>query len=187
MGETMRASSYWAYQAETAADSMYVLQTPSRVVPGLVYWRGSYVPPGTSHVGPFTAVVVSRLGAARILATTADWDSIARWTPRNSAGAAAACTELVATLPAPRNWGRVYEDSVAAALHLPYATLPSGSPRPTALKATRGPGQSWSVTLWWITGGRTIQQQCVFRVPGDPRSRTRLLRVDSIPVGFLDL
>ncbi|MBB4634415.1 hypothetical protein [Longimicrobium terrae] len=185
LSDRMRQNSYWAHLAGMAADSMHVRRVASRVVPGLVYSHGSFAPPRTSHVGPFTAAVVSRPGAARVLSGPADWDSVARFAPRDSATAAAACAELVDNIPVRGSWGRIYNDS--ALLYLPYDILPPGSPLPRAAESARGAGRSWTATVWWITSGRTIQQRCLFRDPGEPRSRTRLLRVDSIPVGFLYL
>jgi hypothetical protein len=182
-------NSYWKRYARMAADSMTVRSTASRVVPGLVYHHGYFVPPQTADVGPFTAVVGARGGVARVLAAPADWEAlVGEWEPRDGAAAVSACVEVMDEASGAFRgiMEMVFLDSAQLVTSVSV-------PEPGQLLARISPpqvvvsdGREWTVRLWAVRVERSVQVDCRI-APAKRRPRVSITPRDSIPLGMMAL
>ena len=171
-------------QAVPEDSTINVVVDSSRAVPGLIYYRGTYLPPNTMHV-VHGAVVVLRDTAVRVLRTIDDWSAIAHgWQPQSAAEALNACVEL-ATQVSPRAYRvepKLFRDQ-------------SSIKDPRIVPGERGPnrarspdidslgGHRWAAQFWLIEVGALRKYRCTLGSGGAAPSITV---VDSMPgAGFL--
>lgn len=161
-----------------------IVAESSQVVPGLVYYRGVYRPPRTSHMESVVFVAV-RDDSLRLLQTSEDFAAIADFpTPNDSRSITKLCAELAKTLGRTSTSAQVpmlYEDEGHWS-RVGWKTPPAPRDRITSPRATRGAADGWDVRLWMAEPGQMTKYQCTFRAAQPPFLRI----IDSVAgMGFL--
>jgi hypothetical protein len=106
----------WRDYASMVADSLVIEKMASGAVPGLVYFRGIFLPPQTADVAPFGAVAGSRSGQSLIIDTPSDWSVAAgTWYPPDASSAATACAEIATEIGRFNSLQVLFLDSVQIA------------------------------------------------------------------------
>ncbi len=134
----------------------------SQVIPGLVYYRGVYMPRGTAHME--SVVFVAQRGrSARIIRTATDFALIAGAAMPDRADAAMIlCAEIARTV------GRARTSTTAPVLYenanhwqkMGWRTLPAWGGRVTPPVTERTRSGGWKVQFWMSEPGQMTRYLC---------------------------
>lgn len=157
----------------------------SQAVSGMTYHWAMFGPPD-AH-GVTFAVAGRRDTVTRIIDNVQDWEFVAgNWEPQTEDDAQRACTEVVRVASSGRNPQlppTPITDTAALSqkLILRQDALANARMTPTTVTSPSTRDSSWSVTAWYVEGGRTVRYRCVFR-----QSAVTLQPIDSIrDAGFV--
>ena len=158
----------WRNHAAMVADSLVIESVPSGAVPGLVYYRGVFLPPQTADVAPFGAVAALRSGRSQLIATPNDWSlAVGTWYPPDASSAATACAEIAIEAGRFNELQVLFRDSVQlASLTNPneLAALLARLRAPDSQQTTPG---VWEAAVWLLRPSESVEFRCEFR-RGDP-------------------
>lgn len=158
----------WRNHASMVADSLVIESVPSAAVPGLVYYRGIFLPSQTADVAPFGAVAASRSGRSLVVATPNDWSlAVGTWYPADASSAATACAEIAVEAGRFNELQVLFRDSAQiASLTKPddVAALLGRLQAPGAQQTTPG---VWEAAVWLLRPSESVEFRCEFR-RGDP-------------------
>jgi hypothetical protein len=182
------ANPYWKQARGQVGGLMSIRIIPSGAVPGLSYAWGFFVPPNTSHVGPFAGVVGVMNDSARILEDAEDWASLvgSAWAPRGPEDAIAACVEVTGFIDAWASRGSLYSDTASALFATTWPhQVDEMKRRLTNPSVERTPGGGWEVDYWVVPGCRSYRHRCLLHPGAPPATAVQIAAVDTADVGSI--